>query len=204
MKKVLLVFVPVFLVVFASGCNYDPSPVGCRFQLESVAPFSIAEVRLNDYGMDSLWIGDKDTIFAALEAGSCPVEFVLNTTVQNMEAQGTVYIEQFDCMVSISAGDKKYLVDSGGIGWRVGVDAPQTGIVCVLLSFDAVEVWGDDLTDAEIFNLCMDLGFNSNGGVRDNQHLGRVQAEVSIQEATPHGNISVQSALIGLDWVFPD
>jgi len=203
MRKALFVLVPVLLVVFASGCNYDPSPVGCRFQLESVAPFSVAGVRLNDYGMDSLWTSDQDTIFAALESGSCPVEFVLNTSVQNMETHGTVYIEQFDCLVRISVNGKKYLVDSGGIGWRVGVDASQTGIVCILLSFDAVEVWGDDFTDAEIFALCMDLGFNSNGSVRDDQHLGRVQIEGDIQEDTPHGSISAQSVLIGLDWVSP-
>ena len=121
-----------------------------------------------------------------------------------MESQGTVLIDQFDCLVRISAGGKKYLVDSGGIGWRIGVEASQTGIVCILLSFDAVEVWGDDLTNAEIFDLCMDLGFNSNGAVRNNQHLGRVQIEADIQEDTPHGSISVQSVLIGLDWVLPD
>jgi hypothetical protein len=158
---------------------------------------------LSDYGIDSLLTEDEDTIFAAIESGSCPVEFVLNTTIQNMESQGMVLIEQFDCLVRISAGDKKYLVDSGGIGWRFGVDASQTGIVCILLSFDAVEVWGDDLTDAEIFDLCVDLGFNSNRAVRDNQHLGRVQTEVNIQEATLHGSISVQFVLIGLDWVSP-
>ncbi|GEM_PF-2624663 len=204
MKKVLLVFVPVFLVVFASGCNYDPSPVGCRFQLESLSPFRVAGVRLSDYGIDSLWAEDRDTISAAIESGNCPVQLVVNTAVQNMESQGTVLIEQYDCLVRISAGGKQYLVDSGGIGLRIGVEASQTGIACVLLSFNAAEVWGDDLTNAEIFDLCMELGFNSNGSIRDSQHLGRVQVEADIQEDTPHGSISDKSVLIGLDWVTPE
>jgi len=204
MRKVLFVFIPVLLVVFTMGCNYDPSPVGCRFQLESLSPFRVAGIRLSDYGMDSLWTGDRDTILAAIESGNCPLQLVVNTTVQNMESQGTVLIEQYDCLVRISAGGKQYLVDSGGIGLRIGVEASQTGIACVLLSFDAVEVWGDDLSDAEILDLCIELGFNSNGSVRDDRHLGRVQIEADIKEDTPHGGINVKSVLIGLDWVSPE
>ncbi|MCK5841877.1 MAG: hypothetical protein KAH31_06910 [Candidatus Sabulitectum sp.] len=203
MRKMLVAVLSVFVALLASGCMYDPAPVGCSFQLGSMSPFFVAGVRLNNYSLDSLEAEDDSTIIASIESGDCPVSFVLNTSIRNAGGQGTILIEKFDWTVRIAAGGKQYVVSSGEIDGRIGVEASQTGIVCLLVSFNAAELWGEDFSTPEIRAICLDLGFKDNGHIREDQHLGRAQIEVDITEETQHGSINAYSVLIGLDWVQP-
>jgi len=203
MKKIVFAVLSVFVVLLASGCMYDPAPVGCSFQLGSMSPFYVAGVRLNNYSLDSLRADHDSTIIASIQSGECPVFFVLNTSIRNTGGQGEVLIEKFDWTVRITAGGIQYAVSSGEIDGRIGVEASQTGIVCLPVSFNAAELWGEDFSVPEIRDICLDLGFIDNGHIRDNQHLGRAQIEVDVTEDTQHGSINAYSVLIGLDWVQP-
>lgn len=203
MKKLLFAVLSVSVVLLSSGCSYDPAPVGCSFQSGSMSPFYVAGVRLNNYSLDSLQADDDSTIIASIESGDCPVSFVLNTSIRNPGGQGTVLIEKFDWIVRIAAGGKQYTASSGEIDRRIGVEASQTGIVCLPVSFNAAELFGEDFSASEIRDICLDLGFKDNGHIREDKHLGRAQIEVDIYEDTQHGSIDAYSVLIGLDWVQP-
>ena len=204
MKKKMPVVLSVLVALFAFACNYDPSPVGCRFRVNSIGTFEVAGILINSYGLDTLETDDRATIVAALEDGDCPVEFVLNIEVHNMESSGHTLIERFDWSARIAAGNRQYMVNSGEIPGRIKVDASQTERICVMVSFNAADLWGEDFTTSEIIDLCLDLGLNDNRIVRNNQHLGRVTVEAGISEDTPHGYIHAESVVIDLDWTQPE
>ncbi|MCK5132893.1 MAG: hypothetical protein KAR40_12155 [Candidatus Sabulitectum sp.] len=204
MKKKMPVVLSVLVALFAFSCNYDPSPVGCSFRVNSIGTFKVAGIKLNGYGADTLATDDRAYIVTALEDGDCPVEFVLNIEVHNMESSGHTLIEKFDWSARIAAGNRQYVADSGEIPERIKVDASQTETICVMVSFNAADLWGDDFTTSEIIDLCLDLGLDDNRIVRNNQHLGRVTVEVGISEDTPHGYIHAESVVIGLDWIQPE
>jgi hypothetical protein len=204
MKKISFVVAAALVVLLAGGCSYDPVPEGCRFQLYRITRFEIAGVSLSNYGRDTLSIQHDSIIVASIESGVCPVEFIQNVSIQNMSTQSSVSLEEFNWSSQISAGGKQYSVDSGAINRRMIIEASKTELVRTKVVFDAVEVWGKDLSATEIRDLCLELSFNSNGGVRDDLHLGRLLITADIEQDTDHGRISSAQVPIGLSWILPD
>ena len=198
------ILVPIMLL---TSCVTDPvSLIGCRFRIESTEDFYLDGIRLDD--LAELSASQTAQVTAALNAGECMVSFAVNVTADNPDDTGGVTIMDFDWDALMDsragAGRTDIWVDSGGLETDLTVPNSSSVIMPLVVEFDAADRLLGDMTVEEIITMCLAVG-GSTSDVRDGDHLGIINFEVTITEDTPLGLILINFPVtLGIDWIQPE
>ncbi len=207
--RLLIMLSAVAALALATGCVSDPvSMMGCRFRIASTSDFYLDGIRLDD--LTSLDSAQTAQVEAALAAGECPASYAVVVEADNPDNTGDVIIQDFywDAVIDTRTGEGRtdVYLDAGGISAPVTVPNSRYVEIDCVVEFDAARDLHEDegLSPEEVISLCLAAG-GADSDIRDEDHLGRTNLEVTMTEDTPLGLILINFPVtLGIDWIQPE
>ncbi len=204
----------VFLALLGAGCD-AAGPMAllwARFRVENTQSFTLCGIPVDQ--LESLSVEQAAQVLYYWVSGECPVDFTLGLGLRNPNIASqwiagfplTLARLDYDVFMDTEDGPgvTNVQIASGLFTGEVGL--PESGEVVVLglsLSFDAFQLM-QALGPEAVIDLMLAVGGVS-GGIRDNEHLGRLSVFAVPEVESPAGSMVWEEGFwIGLDWTSGD